>query len=205
MAEVKFSPAALRAYAGLEKAGCEPLLDAIDDAVDALEADPSSAPCHRRSFAGGLWGMPVRDRSDDWLIVWEHDQAEEPPKRPQARPSARRFAASRPTAWPARWLHRREVRHSLEPGCGDKRPSTVQVFAWRPDAHRDGRTWPARCPPRASARPRGKVNVARLRTRRGAFRPSAHQVAALDSGAFDHAGTRLRDQRGHTPHLMVSR
>ena len=27
----------------------------------------------RRSFGDGLWGIPVRDRSDDWLVIWEHD------------------------------------------------------------------------------------------------------------------------------------
>jgi hypothetical protein len=26
-------------------------------------------------FTGGLWGIPVRDRADDWLIIWEHDEA----------------------------------------------------------------------------------------------------------------------------------
>jgi hypothetical protein len=49
------------------------MLDVIDDAIDLLEADPSSAVRRKRSFRGGLWGMPVRDRHDDWLIVWEHD------------------------------------------------------------------------------------------------------------------------------------
>ncbi|MGN6676779.1 MAG: type II toxin-antitoxin system RelE/ParE family toxin [Streptosporangiaceae bacterium] len=73
MAEVKFSPAAFQAYEGLEKAGAEHMLDAIDDAVDGLEADPSSASCRRRAFRGGLWGIPIRDPHDDWLIVWEFD------------------------------------------------------------------------------------------------------------------------------------
>ena len=76
MAEVRFSPAARLAYNGLEKAAALQMLDAIDDAVDLLEADPSSAACRKRSFGGGLWGIPVRDRHDDWLIVWEHDPAE---------------------------------------------------------------------------------------------------------------------------------
>lgn len=76
MAEIKFSPAASQAYASLEKAGAVQLLNAIDEAVDALEADPSAAECRKRSFRGGLWGMSVRDREDDWLIVWEHDATE---------------------------------------------------------------------------------------------------------------------------------
>lgn len=76
MAEVRFSPAALQAYEGLEKAASEQMLDAIDDAVDLLEADSSSAGCRRRSFGAGLWGIPVRDRHDDWLIIWELDTDE---------------------------------------------------------------------------------------------------------------------------------
>jgi hypothetical protein len=27
----------------------------------------------RRSFGDGLCGIPVRDRTEDWLIIWEHD------------------------------------------------------------------------------------------------------------------------------------
>ena len=76
MAEVRFSPAARLAYDGLEKAAALQMLEAIDDAVDLLEADPPSAACRKRSFGGGLWGIPVRDRHDDWLIVWEHDRGD---------------------------------------------------------------------------------------------------------------------------------
>jgi hypothetical protein len=73
MAEVKLSPDALHAYGLLEKAGADALLDAIDDALDLLETDPGGARCRRRSFTGGLWGIPVRDRTDEWVIVWEQD------------------------------------------------------------------------------------------------------------------------------------
>jgi hypothetical protein len=75
MAEVRLAPQALQAYAELEKAGAAQLLDAIDDALDILEADPGDARARRRSFSGGVWGIPVRDRSDDWLIIWEQDEA----------------------------------------------------------------------------------------------------------------------------------
>jgi hypothetical protein len=61
------------AYSALEKGRAETLLDAIDDALDILETDPGSALVRRRSFGDGLWGIPVRDRTDDWLIIWEHD------------------------------------------------------------------------------------------------------------------------------------
>lgn len=49
------------------------MLDTIDDAVDLLESSPGDAAARRRSYGDGLWGIPVRDRSDDWLIIWEHD------------------------------------------------------------------------------------------------------------------------------------
>jgi hypothetical protein len=54
MATVESRPAALQAYAGLEKSGSRQLLDAIDDAIDALKADPGSAALRRRSFGDGL-------------------------------------------------------------------------------------------------------------------------------------------------------
>ncbi|MBO0822340.1 MAG: hypothetical protein J2P27_00605 [Actinobacteria bacterium] len=50
------------------------MLDAIDDALDQLEADPTCAACRQRSFGGGLWGITIRDRQDDWLVIWEPDE-----------------------------------------------------------------------------------------------------------------------------------
>jgi hypothetical protein len=40
MPEVRLSPQAIQAYSDLEKAGAAQLLDAIDDALDILEANP---------------------------------------------------------------------------------------------------------------------------------------------------------------------
>jgi hypothetical protein len=77
MATVEFDPQPLHAYNALEKSGSSQLLDAIDDAIDALEADPGSAAARRRSFGDGLWGIPVRDWADDWLIVWERDPTDD--------------------------------------------------------------------------------------------------------------------------------
>lgn len=75
MAEVRLSPQAIEAYARLEKAGATVMLDAVDDTLDSLEADPGDSRARRRSFIGGLWGIPVRDRDDNWLIIWEQDDA----------------------------------------------------------------------------------------------------------------------------------
>lgn len=77
MTTTEFDQQPLQAYAALEKSGAGQLLGAIDDAIDALEADPGSAAVRRRSFGDGLWGIPVRDRTDDWLIIWERDPAAE--------------------------------------------------------------------------------------------------------------------------------
>ena len=73
MARVEFDEQPRAAYAQLEKGSASAMLDAIDDAVDLLESDPADASARRRSFGDGLWGIPVMDRSDDWLIIWEHD------------------------------------------------------------------------------------------------------------------------------------
>ena len=70
MAALRLTPEALRAYTSLDHASTAPLLDAIDDALDLLEADPGDKRCRARSFGGGLWGITV---PGDWLIVWEHD------------------------------------------------------------------------------------------------------------------------------------
>jgi hypothetical protein len=73
IATVEFDPQPLQAYSSLDKAGSAALLDAVDDAIDALEAAPGAATVRRRSFGDGLWGIPVRDRTEDWLIIWEYD------------------------------------------------------------------------------------------------------------------------------------
>lgn len=73
MATVEFDPQPMQAYTSLDKAGAAALLNAVDDAIDALEADPGAAAVRRRSFRDGLWGVPVRDRTEDWLIIWEYD------------------------------------------------------------------------------------------------------------------------------------
>lgn len=48
------------------------LLDRIDEALDILECAPDDARVRQHRFAKiGAWGMVVRDRYDDWLIIWE--------------------------------------------------------------------------------------------------------------------------------------
>jgi hypothetical protein len=42
--------------------------------ITALSQDPGAPTSRQRSFAGAGFGITVRTRDDDWLIVWEHDQ-----------------------------------------------------------------------------------------------------------------------------------
>jgi hypothetical protein len=77
MATAEFDPQPQEAYAGLEKTGDSRLIDAIEDALSLLEAAPGDAHARRRSFGDGLWGIPLRSRSDDWLLIWEYDPFDE--------------------------------------------------------------------------------------------------------------------------------
>src|SRR5215469_7849178 len=62
MSRVEFDEQPSRTYATLEKAGAVDPLDAIDDALDVLEAEPGEAAAGRRCFTLGRWGIPVRTR-----------------------------------------------------------------------------------------------------------------------------------------------
>jgi hypothetical protein len=73
MASVEFDPQPLQAYATLEKAVATRLLDGIDAALDVLETNSGDSQVRRRSFGDGLWGVPVRDEHEDWLLIWEYD------------------------------------------------------------------------------------------------------------------------------------
>jgi hypothetical protein len=58
MTEVKLGPHAQQAYSRLERAGALRLLDAIDDALDSLEADPGDKQARRRSSVMGDGASP---------------------------------------------------------------------------------------------------------------------------------------------------
>ncbi len=57
----------------LEKTQRWELLGRIEDAIDALADDPGGKDSRKRAFRGGGFGITVRSRDDDWLIIWEHD------------------------------------------------------------------------------------------------------------------------------------
>jgi len=51
----------------------ERLLVRVDAALAALAGNPGDRRCRRRSYNAaveGLWGMPIRTSSEDWLILW---------------------------------------------------------------------------------------------------------------------------------------
>lgn len=57
----------------LEKARRWDLLGSLEDALDALAADPGSKKNRKRAFPGGMFGIAVWNPGDDWLIIWEYD------------------------------------------------------------------------------------------------------------------------------------
>jgi hypothetical protein len=84
-ARVELDPGPVTALDGLEKARLWDLLGAIEDAIEALGDDPGSRDSRKRAFAGGTFGIPVRDRDEDWLIVWEPEQRAEKSLKPRRR------------------------------------------------------------------------------------------------------------------------
>ena len=41
------------------------------EALDTLAGDPASVRVRTRSYQAGPWGFVVRDRDEDWLILWQ--------------------------------------------------------------------------------------------------------------------------------------
>jgi hypothetical protein len=74
-------PAELRAtdeaFGQLETLRTDPLRKelraAVETALAALEDDPGQDAVRRHRFVSNpaVWGIPVRTRDDDWLILWE--------------------------------------------------------------------------------------------------------------------------------------
>lgn len=56
----------------------ERLADAVEEALDWIEADPVDVRARRRSFTNGMWVIAVRAGGEDWTIVWEEETHGEP-------------------------------------------------------------------------------------------------------------------------------
>ena len=72
-APVELDPGAEAELDRLEKTQRWDLLERIEDAIDALADDPGAKGSRQRAFRGGGFGITVRSRDDDWLIIWEQD------------------------------------------------------------------------------------------------------------------------------------
>jgi len=75
MAEIEMSDAAATALENLYDAN-DPMADAVDQWLDAIERDPGAAAVRRhRIRPGKVWAIVVRDPRglEDWIILWELD------------------------------------------------------------------------------------------------------------------------------------
>ena len=72
MSELLFSPDADRQLTALDHDATRGALwERVNDALDAIEADPAAAAVRRRRYQSPpVWGTPVHSAGDDWLILW---------------------------------------------------------------------------------------------------------------------------------------
>lgn len=52
--------------------------DAVEDALDWVEADPPDPRAKRRRFTNGMWGITVRAAGQEWLVIWEEPTPNQP-------------------------------------------------------------------------------------------------------------------------------
>jgi hypothetical protein len=52
----------------------ERLADAVEEALDWIEADPPDVRSLRRRFTNGIWAVGVRAVGEDWTILWEEPE-----------------------------------------------------------------------------------------------------------------------------------
>jgi len=55
--------------------------DAVEEALDWIEAEPPDPRATRRRFSNGIWVVTVHAAGEDWTILWE----EPDPGRPVVR------------------------------------------------------------------------------------------------------------------------
>jgi hypothetical protein len=65
---LEFEATAAAAYEGIAD---EAVLEKIDVVLDGLEKDPGQAHLRMHRWSDPpLWGVTVRGRDDDWLVMW---------------------------------------------------------------------------------------------------------------------------------------
>lgn len=56
----------------------ENLADAVEEAMDWIEADPPDVRAKRHRFSNGMWAVQVRAAGEEWTLVWEEEEPGEP-------------------------------------------------------------------------------------------------------------------------------
>ena len=54
------------------------LADAVEDALDWIEAEPPDRRAKRRRFSNGMWAITLVAAGEEWLVVWEEPGPDEP-------------------------------------------------------------------------------------------------------------------------------
>jgi hypothetical protein len=77
MWELVYEPSADATMTALER---DPsgglLLERVYAAIRALAANPGDERCRRHAYPGGIWGLAVRTRTDDWIVLWRYGPGE---------------------------------------------------------------------------------------------------------------------------------
>jgi hypothetical protein len=54
------------------------IADAVEDALDWVEADPPDPRAKRRRFTNGMWAITVHAVGQEWLVIWDEPTANRP-------------------------------------------------------------------------------------------------------------------------------
>jgi hypothetical protein len=54
------------------------IADAMEDALDWIEADQPDSRAKRRRFSNGMWAITVYAVGQEWLVIWEEPTANRP-------------------------------------------------------------------------------------------------------------------------------
>ena len=52
--------------------------EAIEEALDWIEADPPDPRAKRRRFTNGMWAITTMTGDEEWLIIWEEPTPDRP-------------------------------------------------------------------------------------------------------------------------------
>lgn len=52
--------------------------EAVEDALDWVEADPPDPRSRRRRFTNGRWAISVHAAGEEWIVIWEEPVVDQP-------------------------------------------------------------------------------------------------------------------------------